>query len=84
MDITNLHQFFEWIGLSSLNVNNEYSPITSFIPTLVGGYMMALLTFPLFYYPFYYMIIGARKAKISASAKVAKFKNKHSKSDIIK
>lgn len=76
MDITNLHQFFEWIGVESIDVKNDYATITSFIPTLVGGYIMALLTFPLFYYPFYYMIVGARKAQKSARAKVAVFKNK--------
>ncbi len=34
-----------------------------FLPTLVGGYTMGLATFPLFYYPFYYMIKGARAAR---------------------
>jgi len=76
MDITNLHQFFEWIGVKSIAIENEYSPMTSFIPTLVGGYIMAIITFPLFYYPFYYMIIGGRKAKKTASAKVQNLKEK--------
>ncbi len=34
-----------------------------FIPTLLGGYVMGLATFPLFYYPFYYMVKGARMAR---------------------
>lgn len=34
-----------------------------FLPTLLGGYTMALATFPLFYYPFYYMVKGARLAR---------------------
>lgn len=34
-----------------------------FLPTLLGGYIMGLATFPLFYYPFYYMVKGARAAR---------------------
>lgn len=34
-----------------------------FIPTLVGGYAMGTLTFPLFYYPTYYMVKAARAAR---------------------
>ncbi len=34
-----------------------------FLPTLVGGYTVGILTFPLFYYPFYYMVRGARAAR---------------------
>jgi uncharacterized protein (DUF2062 family) len=34
-----------------------------FLPTLVGGYTVGILTFPLFYYPFYYMVKGARAAR---------------------
>lgn len=36
-----------------------------FLPTLVGGYILALATFPLFYFPFYYMIKGARAARMA-------------------
>lgn len=36
-----------------------------FIPTLVGGYAMGILTFPLFYYPTYYMVKAARAARRS-------------------
>lgn len=34
-----------------------------FLPTLIGGYAVGILTFPLFYYPFYYMVKGARAAR---------------------
>jgi len=34
-----------------------------FLPTLIGGYVMALATLPLFYFPFYYMVKGARAAR---------------------
>lgn len=33
------------------------------LPTLLGGYIMGLATFPLFYFPFYYMVKGARMAR---------------------
>lgn len=33
------------------------------LPTLLGGYTLALATFPLFYYPFYFMVKGARAAR---------------------
>lgn len=33
------------------------------LPTLIGGYMMALATFPLLYFPFYFMVKGARMAR---------------------
>lgn len=76
MEVTNLHQFFDWIGVQGIAMENQHSPVIAFIPTLVGGYIMAVLTFPLFYYPFYYMIIGARKAQMTARAKVQTFKDK--------
>ncbi len=34
-----------------------------FLPTLVGGYAVGISTFPLFYYPFFYMVRGARAAR---------------------
>ncbi len=34
-----------------------------FLPTLIGGYAVGIATFPLFYYPFYYMVKGARAAR---------------------
>lgn len=36
-----------------------------FIPTLVGGYAMGILTFPIFYYPTYYMVKAARATRRS-------------------
>ena len=36
-----------------------------FLPTLLGGYVMGLATFPLFYFPFYYMVRGARLARLA-------------------
>lgn len=33
------------------------------LPVILGSYVMAMATFPLFYYPFYYMIKGARATR---------------------
>lgn len=34
-----------------------------FLPTLIGGYIMALVTFPLFYTLFFFMVRAGRKAQ---------------------
>lgn len=47
------------------------SPIKMLLPMLVGGYIMAIVTFPLFYYPFYYFIKGAQTARRLRIAKKA-------------
>ncbi len=36
---------------------------TYLLPTLIGGYTMGLATYPLFYYPTYFMVKGARAAR---------------------
>lgn len=51
-----------------LSANVTYDMIAAdfkvyLLPTLVGGYTMGLATFPLFYYPTYYMVKGARAAR---------------------
>lgn len=33
------------------------------LPAIIGGYVMALATFPLFYFPFYYMVKAAKAAR---------------------
>lgn len=45
-------------------------PLKIFIPTLVGGYIVALITFPMFYFPFYYMVKAGRAARTTVSHKV--------------
>jgi uncharacterized protein (DUF2062 family) len=48
----------------SLNASEEtFQAKHIFIPTLVGGYAVGIATFPLFYYPLYYMVKGARTAR---------------------
>lgn len=44
-------------------LEDESLAISAFFPMLIGGYIMAILTFPLFYYSFYSLIAGARKAQ---------------------
>lgn len=34
-----------------------------FVPTLIGGYVVGILTFPVFYYPTFYMVKAARLAR---------------------
>lgn len=34
-----------------------------FLPTVIGGYVVGILTFPLYYYPSYYMVKAARAAR---------------------
>lgn len=42
----------------TLEANNKI-----FLPTLIGGYTIGILTFPLYYYPTYYMVKAARAAR---------------------
>jgi len=50
----------------NLTVNEEaFESPKIFLPTLVGGYAVGIATFPLFYYPFYYMVKGARAARLA-------------------
>jgi hypothetical protein len=76
IDVTGLYIFFEWRGVKSIEVSGDSLAGSTFIPMLIGGYVMAVLTFPLFYYAFYYMIVGARKAQMTAKQKVQSLKEK--------
>ena len=44
--------------------------IKKFIPTLIGGYIMAIISFPLFYYGFYYLVTAGRASQKAVSNKV--------------
>lgn len=39
------------------------NPLKVYLPTLFGGYILAIISFPLFFYPYYYMVKGARAAR---------------------
>lgn len=63
LDITGLEDFFIMLAGETELFKQDGFGVEKFLPTLVGGYMMAVLTFPIFYYGFYYMIEAARAAK---------------------
>ena len=69
-DITGLEKYIHlWRGGEEIVGREEYE-MGAFLPMLVGGYIMALLTFPVFYYSFFYMIKAARAAKTKVGQKV--------------
>ncbi len=59
------------LGFENLLVVHEVNTVTMeslektkiFLPTLIGGYTVGIVTFPLFYYPFLYMVRSARAAR---------------------
>lgn len=63
IDVTGLDTYFSMIGKNTVVPDDHGLGVTAFIPTLIGGYIMAVLTFPFFYYGFYYMIEAGRAAK---------------------
>ena len=68
--LTGLDKYiYLWHGGEMIEGPHDYD-IGAFLPTLVGGYIMALVTFPAFYYSFFYMITGARAAKTKVGEKV--------------
>ncbi len=50
------------IGDSALFKEDGFG-MEKFIPTLIGGYIMAVLSFPAFYYAFFYMITAGRASR---------------------
>ena len=78
--LENIGNFFlSWIGIENFFVT-EFSQQVLFksyqyfykilVPTLVGGYIMAVLTFPLFYYSLLYMIRAGRASRKAVQNKV--------------
>jgi len=41
-------------------------PLRIFLPFAVGGYILALLSWPVYYFVFYYLVKGAKAARLSA------------------
>ena len=75
LDITSLRELMALlIGENTLFQEDGFA-MSTFIPTLVGGYIMAVVTFPLFYYSFYYLITAGRASKRVVTNKVRR-KNK--------
>ena len=56
LDITNARDLIEVIIGDNTFFNEQGFTMNSFLPTLIGGYIMAVITFPLFYYGFSYLI----------------------------
>ena len=67
MNHTGLENFF-LLKTGEEVFKDENLAITAFLPTLVGGYIMAVVTFPIFYLGFYSLIKAARKAKRTVGA----------------
>lgn len=56
------HMVMDYTGDLTLEVLQEQG-MKVFLPTLIGGYTVGILTFPLFYYPTYFMVKGAKAAR---------------------
>ena len=70
IDVTGLESYFNLLGSKTVVPSDQGYGMTAFIPTLIGGYLMAVLTFPIFYYGFYYMVKAGRAAQMKVSTKV--------------
>lgn len=56
------HLVMDHAGPLTLDVIKEYG-MQIFLPTLIGGYALGIATFPLFYFPTFYMVKAARAAR---------------------
>jgi uncharacterized protein (DUF2062 family) len=63
LDITGLENLFVFLAGEWVFLNENGFGLTKFMPTLIGGYIMAILTFPIFYYAFYYFLRAGRAAQ---------------------
>ena len=70
LNITGLENYLDIIGAKTVLSDGEEHDVNAFIPMLVGGYIMAVVGFPVFYYSFYYVIEGARAARVKVRTKV--------------
>lgn len=70
LSTTGLGSFINIISGGAVIPDDHGSGMLGFIPMLIGGYIMAILTFPICYYIFFYLIEGARAAKIKMGEKV--------------
>lgn len=70
LDITELDEVLVLLAGETEIFKEKGFGVQKFIPTLVGGYIMAVFTFPLFYYAFYYMVTAGRASQRVVSKKV--------------
>jgi len=63
LDITNLYHVIYLLVGNNWIFETQGFALNTFLPTLLGGYIMAVITFPIFYYIFYYLITVGRASK---------------------
>ena len=72
LDITGLENVLIFLAGETDIFKQEGFGVQKFAPTLIGGYIMAVFTYPMFYYSFFYMITAGRASRIVVSKKVHK------------
>jgi uncharacterized protein (DUF2062 family) len=72
-DFGELPDEMTWDILWSIIVNDFH---VLFLPWLIGGYLLALLVWPLFFVIFYFCVRAAKRAQALAKAKRLKYKTK--------
>ena len=81
MSLVGLEQFIAMDADLSLMTNFSETPFRIFLPMLVGGYVLALGTFPLFYFPAYSIVKAGRRAqKVLLEKRILKNKVEKEKS----
>lgn len=70
LDITGLEDVFIMLAGETDLFRQDGFWLSNFLPTLIGGYIMAVVTFPLFYYGFYYLVTAGRASRKAVSKKV--------------
>ncbi|MEM8833553.1 MAG: DUF2062 domain-containing protein [Pseudomonadota bacterium] len=78
VDILHLNQLID-LKTGFASDEKEAFGIEAFFPTLIGGYLLAVLSIPIFYYIFYYLIKAARKARQKMGGTVKNIKEKRSR-----
>lgn len=70
IEVTNMYDIMHFIVGDNIFLQENKFTMNRLIPTVVGGYVMAVITFPLFYYGFYTLITAGRASKRVVAKKV--------------
>lgn len=70
LEVTDLNEALVFLVGETDLFQQDGMIVEKFIPTFVGGYIMAVITFPLFYYGYYYMITAGRASQRVVSKRV--------------
>lgn len=70
IDLTGLDYYFAFVGADTMMPDDGGRGLNNFAAMLIGGYILAVVTFPVFYYMFYYMVKAGRAAKVKVKTKV--------------